>query len=155
MKNLKGNMLLKTILMVAIFILVVVAAFFVYKKATTVNTYKEIKFNELKKIVDSGEQFILFIGSDTCSHCTVYKETLNSKIIPTYHVLVYYIDTNKLSEEELGYINARFFFSATPTTIFVKAGSEEVSERVLKKEVGSLNSKVFGELIKKYNFIKE
>ena len=144
----------KIISLIIIAVLVCFSGIVVYKKLTSINTYKEIEFKELEKLVDSNDKFILFIGADSCSHCSIYKESLNVAISKE-HVLVNYIDIDKLSDEEIAYIKARFAFSGTPTTVFVRAGKEEVSERVQKKEVGSRSSKEIIELFKKYGFIKE
>jgi thioredoxin-related protein len=36
-------------------------------------TYEEISYNKLNDMLDKKESFILFIGSNTCSACSVYK----------------------------------------------------------------------------------
>ena len=144
----------KIISTIAIILIVGFSVFFIYNKVTTINTYKEIEFKDLEKLVNSNDKFILFIGQDSCSHCTIYKESLNVAI-SKYHVLVNYIDISKITDEEIAYIKARFAFSGTPTTVFVKEGTEEVSERVVKKEVGSLSSNEIIDLFKKYGYIEE
>lgn len=155
MKKTSNNRHSKNIIItiLLLIIILVICSIFVIN-SNKVNTYKEIDFEELTELVDSGDNFILFIGSNTCSHCTLYKETLNI-VIKKYHVVVNYIDINNLKDEEISYIKARFAFSATPTTVFVDSGNEEVSERVLAKKVGSLDSSKIIELFKKYNYIKE
>lgn len=144
----------KTVIIVATAVVAVLAVIFFIISNNKINTYKEITYNELVELVDSGDKFILFIGSDSCSHCTMYKENLNI-VIPKTHVLVNYIDITKISNEELAYINARFAFTATPTTVFIKAGKEDVAERVEKKYVGSLETKKIKELFIKYGYIEE
>lgn len=144
----------KIILISALALFVLILVFFIYNNSKKINEYKEISYDELVKLVDSEENFILFIGSNSCSHCNIYKETLNIVISKT-HVLVNYIDISKLNDEELAYINARFSFTVTPTTVFIKKGNEDVSDRVEKKIVGSLDSSKIKELFKKYGYIKE
>ena len=144
----------KIISTIAIILIVGFSVFFIYNKVTTINTYKEIDFKELKKLVEGNDKFILFIGQEDCTHCKMYKEYLNVAI-PKYHVLVNYIDVSKLSDEEIAYIKARFAFSGTPTTVFVREGTEDASERVVEKEVGSRNSNELKELFIKYGYIKE
>lgn len=144
----------KIILYSILMVIIVILGIFIFINSKVIKTYKEISFNELTDLVDSGDKFILFIGSDSCSHCTIYKETLNI-VIKKHHVLVNYIDISKISDEEIAYIKARFAFSATPTTVFIGEGKDEVSERVLTKKVGSLDSNKVIDLFKEYGYIKE
>jgi thioredoxin-related protein len=61
-----------------------------------IKTYKRINYTELNKLINSGERFILFIGSDSCSHCTIFKGTVD-EVVEDYGVIVNYIDVSKLT----------------------------------------------------------
>lgn len=87
-------------------------------------TYQEISFNEYNKMIEEKQSFILFIGSETCSACAVYKEYLN-EVIKDYQVEVKYIDLDKVTEDEYNKMKARHFFTGTPTTIFITDGEEK------------------------------
>lgn len=87
-------------------------------------TYTEINYADLKQKIENNEDFILFIGADSCSHCATYKTTLNS-VINDYNVDVYYIDIDNLSKKENSYLNALAPYTGTPTTVFIENGKEE------------------------------
>ena len=91
-------------------------------------TYKEINFSKLEKMIDNKEDFVLFIGSEECSHCKKFKKTIN-RVVEEYKIKVYYIDILKLNEEENAFINAHFPYSGTPTTIVIKDGVEYERQR--------------------------
>jgi len=87
-------------------------------------TYEEISFGELKQKIENKEDFILFIGSETCSACSAYKITLN-KIIENYGLDVKYIDLDKIGEEDYSYVRKLAYFTGTPATVFIKDGKED------------------------------
>ena len=87
-------------------------------------TYDEISYSDLTKMLDDKEDFVLFIGSETCSACSAYKITVN-KIVEKYGVDIKYLDISKLSDEENSELSSNFAFSGTPTTIFVTDGKEK------------------------------
>lgn len=87
-------------------------------------TYDEISYSELNKMIDEKKDFILFIGSSSCSACAAYEITLND-IIEEYNVDVKYIDLSKLSKEDESALVSEFPISGTPATIFITNGDEE------------------------------
>lgn len=117
-----------------------------------VKTYKEISYNELTEKMDSNEKFVLFIGSNTCSHCNMFKVIVND-VVKDYHVDINYIDIGKLNEEEYAYINSRFPFTGTPTTVVVENGKEY--ERQTCRIEGSKSYDYVVGRLKKSGIIKE
>ena len=89
-------------------------------------TYDEISYDELNEMLKNKDDFILFIGSSTCSACASYEITLND-IIKEYNVDVKYIDLSKLSNNEQSELTSEFPITGTPTTIFITDGDEEDS----------------------------
>lgn len=87
-------------------------------------TYKEIDYNTYGEMIDNKEDFILFIGSNECSHCIEYEETLD-EVIKEYNVEVNYLDLSKLSKEEMNEFKSQISFTGTPTTIFIEKGEEK------------------------------
>ncbi len=87
-------------------------------------TYDEISYTQLNEMLDDKQDFILFIGSETCSACSAYKVTIN-KIVEKYGVDIKYLDISKLNEEEDSEFTSNFAFSGTPTTIFITDGEEK------------------------------
>ncbi len=151
-KMLKSKTFLIVVGLFIILLAVGVSLFFMFNSKP--KTYKEITFNELEELIDSGDKFILFIGSNSCSHCTVFKVAVN-EVVSDYGIIVNYIDVSKLSDEEYAYLNSHLSFSATPTTVLIDSGDEDVEDRVLIKIRGSKSSSEFSTLLKKYEFIEE
>ena len=89
-------------------------------------TYDEISYSDLNKMLKDKENFVLFIGSETCSACNAYKITIN-KIVEKYGVDIKYLDISKLDDTENSELHANFAFSGTPTTIFIEDGEEKDS----------------------------
>lgn len=87
-------------------------------------TYDEISYSELNEMIENKEDFILFIGSSTCSACAAYEITLND-IIKEYNVDVKYIDLSELSDEDESALVSEFPITGTPTTVFITDGDEE------------------------------
>lgn len=87
-------------------------------------TYKTITFDEYKSKIDNKETFILFIGSETCSHCTEFKGTIN-RVLSEYDVEINYIDISSFTVEQRDKFNAMVKFTGTPTTVFYENGVEE------------------------------
>lgn len=87
-------------------------------------TYDEISYNDLTEMLEKKENFVLFIGSETCSACSAYKITIN-KIVENYGTDIKYIDISKLSDKENSELTSNFPFTGTPTTVFITKGQEK------------------------------
>lgn len=84
--------------------------------------YNEIDFKTFEKLLDKRENFVLVIGSSTCSACSTYEITMNS-IINDYNLDVKYVDVSKLSEKEQSKLDAKTHYNyRTPVTVFFKKG---------------------------------
>ncbi|MBR1376400.1 MAG: hypothetical protein IJ565_01100 [Bacilli bacterium] len=86
--------------------------------------YKEISYTELKKMVDDKQTFALFIGRETCSACSVFKGVLNDQYIKDYasEATIYYIDTDKLSDDEYVEFHSIYSYTGTPTVTIIVEG---------------------------------
>lgn len=131
-------------------ILVLIVAVFLLTGCGS-TTYDEISYDELDKMIEEKQDFILFIGSNTCSACANYKITLNN-VIEKYGVDVKYIDMAKLSDTEESKLVSKFPIKGTPTTVFIKDGEEEDSHNRI--EGNAKNSKIV-EKFKENGYIKE
>ena len=87
-------------------------------------TYHEISYDELDQMLEEKDDFILFIGSSTCSACASYSVTLNG-VIEDYGTDVKYIDISKLSKAEESRLVSLFPIDGTPTTVFIEDGEEK------------------------------
>lgn len=111
-------------------------------------TYDEVTFQELNDMIENKEDFILMIGAESCSACKSYKIALD-KIIEKYKLDVKYIDNDKLSDDEYADLQSNFYFTATPTTVFVENGKE--TDRM----VGNKKYSQTVEMLKEKKYIKE
>ena len=113
--------------------------------------YEEISYKDLKSKVENSETVVLFIGRETCSACSVFKGVLNDKYAKEYskEATIYYIDLDKLSDDEKIEFNSTYYFSATPTVTILEngkfsnqnsvTGSDQYDEMIKKmKEKGIL-----------------
>lgn len=115
-------------------------------------TYKEISIDSLKTKIEKKEDLVLFIGSETCTHCKKFKKTIN-RVIEEYKIKVYYIDISKLKEEDNAYINSHFPYQGTPTTVVIKNGTEY--ERQTTRIEGAKDYDFTVKRLKKAGIIKE
>lgn len=117
------------------FLMLIISLVFVTGCEKKLSTYDEISYNKLIEKLDSKESFILYIGSASCSHCALFKGTINS-VIKNYQVKVSYIDISKLTKTELNLLSSRIQYSGTPTVAFVEKG--QASSALNKRIVGDV-----------------
>ena len=120
-------------------------------KKNSINFYDEISYSELNKMISDKKDFVLFIGSETCSACSSYKVSLN-KVIRKYNIDVKYLDISKLSEKENSELISKFPISGTPTTIFVNDGVEKDTYRRID---GNVRYSKIVEKFKNSGYIKD
>lgn len=113
--------------------------------------YEEISYDEFITKIDNKDDFILFIGSATCSHCASFKTTINS-IIQKYQIKIYYIDINKFNVDQENKFRSYINFGGTPTTVFIYSGEEKTTYNRINGNLGY--DKVVDRLTKE-GYIKE
>lgn len=69
------------------------------KRDLTKRTYLTVTLDEYKKLKDAKGYHFMFIGRETCSYCTKFKESIN-KAMQDYNFMVYYIDTDTFEGED-------------------------------------------------------
>ncbi len=84
----------------------------------------ELKIDQLQTKIDSKESFILVISQSECSHCAEFKPRLK-KILADYNIVGYYIEKDKLNDDQTAQLNNIANISGTPTTVFIVNGEEE------------------------------
>lgn len=93
--------------------------------------YTEISYSELQDKVANKETFALFIGRASCSACTTFKQILKDKFTKEYPTAtIYYIDLDKLSDEEKTTFNSTYDYSATPTIAIIVNGKFSNTNKV-------------------------
>lgn len=93
--------------------------------------YTEISYSELQDKVSNKDTFTLFIGRETCSACSTFKQILNDKFTKQYpNATIYYIDLDKLTDEEKATFNSTYDYSATPTIAVITEGKFSNTDKV-------------------------
>ncbi len=87
------------------------------------NNYTQLSYTELETKLNNDEDFVLVIGSSTCSACELYEETMKD-IMSKNKIEIFFLDLNALSDEESTKAYSKFHVDSTPTTIFIKDGEE-------------------------------
>ena len=116
------------------------------KKLTT---YHEISYDDYKKMIENKESFPLVVGSSICSHCAMFKPTMEL-FISKNQVDVKYIDLSKLSEDDYNSFTSLVGIKSTPTTIFIENGVQLSTEYRI---VGSLSYNEVLVMYKKMGYI--
>ena len=112
-------------------------------------TYHEINYDDYKKMIENKESFPLVIGSSICSHCAMFKPTMEL-FISKNQVDVKYIDLSKLSEDDYNSFTSLVGIKSTPTTIFIENGVQLSTEYRI---VGSLSYNEVLAMYKKMGYI--
>lgn len=115
------------------------------------NSYIEINYKKMNQMFEEKNDFILFIGATSCSHCDTYKVTLK-EIVKTYDIKIYYIDIDALSETERNDLKRKVNYSGTPTTVFIKKGKEE---SVYNRIVGDRSFDYIANKLKQNGYIEK
>ncbi len=90
----------------------------------------ELNYNELKEKVDNKESFILVVTQTTCSYCAEYKPVLK-EVLYENDIYAYFIEKDKLTNEEKAKFNEIANVETTPQTLFFVDGAEESTQQRL------------------------
>lgn len=112
----------------------------------------ELDYEEILEKIDNEDDFILVITQSTCSHCATYKPKLK-EISKDYEIDIFYINIDLMGRDnEEKFLKDFNLSGATPTTIFIKEGTES---SVLNRMEGDVTVKKAVEKFKKMGFIEE
>lgn len=114
-------------------------------------SYKELTYQELMNKIDNKDSFVITLGAGSCINCDMFKDTIE-EVNKKYKITTYYIDLDKLNEEEEGKLKSIFDFTGTPTTINLIEGVENSSLPRIKGRSDYLEIK---EKLIKWGYIKE
>ncbi len=112
--------------------------------------YHEVKIDDLTKMIENKESFVLVIGSETCSACEAYRPTME-KIITTYNIRINYINIYPLKEEEKAKLLTYAYYANTPTTVYFEKG---VATETHNRIVGAASYDKVVESLKRNGYIK-
>ena len=134
-----------------VFVLVIVMCAFSLTGCFGPTSYDEISYTELDTMIKDKEDFVIMFGAESCSACKAFKPTLE-KVIKNYKLDIKYLDVDKLSDDDYSKLIGKFYFTGTPTTVFVQDGKEaDTHSRI---EGAQKYSKVVKKL-KEQGYIKE
>lgn len=114
-------------------------------------SYDEISYQEYSQKIENKETFILYIGSDTCSHCQEFTPTLK-KVIKKYNLDIKYINVSGLKEEEYAVLRNKTKVKGTPTIVFVRNGVVESGNK--NKIQGSVSISEVEKVLKRKGYTK-
>ncbi len=139
-----------------IFLLLLISLFVITGCNGKMTKYEEISYDDYIEMIENKDTFILFVGSNECSHCALYKDKVN-QFISEYQVMIYYIDVNKFTPEQLSEFKVQINFNSTPTTVFIEEGREkkDKSGNSIYRISGNLDYDKVVEKIKKAGFIED
>lgn len=85
--------------------------------------YTQLSYTDLETKLNNKDDFVLVVGSSTCSACENYEVTMKD-IMTKNDIEIFFLDLNSLSDEEYTKVYSKFHVNSTPTTIFIKQGEE-------------------------------
>lgn len=110
----------------------------------------ELNATTLKEKMDNKDTFIFVITSSTCGHCAEYLPVLK-EVLKENNIYGYYVENDKLDKDGTAYLNSIASINGTPTTIFIKNGSEYST---LNRLVGSASKSRIESRLESLGFIK-
>ncbi|HEM5059686.1 TPA: thioredoxin [Streptococcus suis] len=120
----------KYFLLVLIVILVVGGAFFLSQSATTPNesdyvkavkSYQTISIDEVEQKVQDEEEFILYIGRETCPYCRDFVPKL-TEAVEQSRVTIYYLDSESDPNGKIQQFRQSQGLTTVPSLTYYKSG---------------------------------
>ena len=145
MKRAKKRVLILVTVCVVILIGAVIADIILGK-----SYLKQIKYDQMVEKIDNKESFVIVFSQTNCEHCLAYKPKL-AKVAKKYKLVVYYLETDLLSEKKEKELKKYFNFDGTPTTVFVIKGEEKTAANRI---VGEASEEKIIKKLKSNGFIK-
>lgn len=123
---------IKWIIILLILVLIIVVPILSSKNSI----FKEINYSKFKEVLKSEEFKFIYIGSPSCSHCIAMKPYLGD-LYKEFKIDIYYLNSSKLSEEELSEIESlddSLASFGTPTYLFIK------NSKIIGTHIGSTST---------------
>ncbi|HEL2728987.1 TPA: thioredoxin [Streptococcus suis] len=128
----------KYFLLVLLAILVVGGAFFLSQSAATPNesdyvkavkSYQAISIDEVEQKVQDEEEFILYIGRETCPYCRDFVPKL-TEAVEQSHATIYYLDSESDPNGKIQQFRQSQGLATVPSLTYYKSGK---LSRILRK----------------------
>ena len=92
--------------------------------------YTEIDYNKLLDMENNKATFALFIGKTSCPSCDTFKTVLKKSYKYSKEAPIYYIDLDKLSDDEYIDFHSKYSYEGTPTVTIVIDGKFSIYNSV-------------------------
>jgi len=102
--------------------ILVIIAILLFTSACSSNYLKSINLNKLTEKIKNEETFILYLTNEDEYGVTLRNTLLD--VAKENNIKVFYLNTNKLTDEELKTLKENFYFEETNFITFVKKGKE-------------------------------
>ncbi len=139
-----------TIIICAIVFVIILGVLLITNSMSNKYGLFELKYDEVIEKFDNKESFVLVISQTQCNHCISYKPVLRS-VSKEYKIKTYYIDVDLLSDKETEELKKYVSYSDTPSTLFIKNGTESTRANRI---VGEANEEKIVSKLKQNDFIK-
>jgi len=132
MKSKKNSNLSSILILVGVVLFIALTVYAFIKDGNSSDLIEEVSYSKLQSIIEKKEKSVILIGRDDCSHCISFRPTMES-VAKQYNLKVYYINTNKIdNEDDYNALWAFFEADGTPTTAVVSDG------KLIAREEGEL-----------------
>lgn len=87
---------------------------------------KLISYDEIVEKIENKETFVLMLSQTTCHNCANFKPKLEY-FAKDNKIVIYYIEVDRLRDDEKKALNLQISFDSTPTTVFINEGYEKTA----------------------------
>ena len=124
----------KYMILIGIILLIIIVP--IILTITNKNYMQPITYTDLQKKLDNKETFIFIISQTTCSNCDAYKPKVK-KVVNKYKIKTYYLEVDKLTEDDQKKFKAEYAYNGTPTTLFINDGKEKTAVNRIEGNVST------------------
>lgn len=89
--------------------------------AQAVKAYQKISMDQLEEKVEAQEDFLLYIGRETCPYCQTFVPKLTEAVEET-HVTVYYVDSEKDPDGRIQAFRQENGLKTVPSLTYYRSG---------------------------------
>ena len=112
---------------------------------------EKISYSQLEEKINNQETFILYIGSEECSACAIFKPKLIN-VLYDNQITAYYLDLNEITTDDYISFGKFMNITGTPTLAFIIEGEEEGTDNRI--ENGSASEDYIINKLKLNGYIK-
>ena len=115
------------------------------------SNFKSLSYSELQSKLDNKDTFFFVVIRDGCSYCEAFAPKVEA-VLNEYDVVGYKVNISDMSEDEYKKFDEVWNVDGTPTTIFIKEGTEE---SIMQRIDGSVSKDKVISKLKQNGYINE